>query len=273
MYEVLITALAGLVVTGLGWLVTKIELRTKNKIILALVGAIEKLDEQEVKELVDQLATRTGVKEKLDKILANLGWLRKSAPVLLLVTLLALGGCQALGQTPTATGATGVGQYGALSGLQAGSTQLSMSGSVSVQVQPVAGGALMPDAVKALVAKIAAETDAMLADPNLTPEAKKEILERGVQMLTQLSAPWGVIHVTLTDLETGDAEVTGETGKGSGGGPAAMCEPEKPEGPNRRKPTPRRPRSLRRRLPSPPRSRPTWRLSRSPRRTSRLSNP
>ncbi len=234
MYETLIAALAGLLVTAIGWIVTKVKLATKNKIVLALVAAIERLDDKEIKQLVEKLAEKSGVREKLDAILEKLGWLRRSAPVILLVACLALAGCQALGQTPTATGATGVGQYGALSGLQAGSTLLSMSGSVSVQVQPGAGGgALMPPAVRDLIAKIAAETDALLADPNLTPEARKEIVDRSVEMLTRLSAPWGAVTVNVSGVTTGEASSTGSTGTGSGGGSGAMTkdEPEKPKGP------------------------------------------
>lgn len=236
MKELLISTASLAIVTALGWFATWLKARMQGKIIDAVVAGVEKVGDKDVKDAIDTIARAQGAKEALDLILSRLGWLGKAAPALLLCAVLALSGCAALGQTPTATGATGVGQYGALSGLQAGSTQLSMSGSVSVQVQPGAGGALMPDAVKGLVAKIAAETDAMLADPNLPPEAKKELLARSVAMLSQLSAPWGGLTVTLSDVKTGEASVTGETGKGSGGGPATMAEPEKPEGPKAEKP-------------------------------------
>ncbi len=159
--------------------------------------------------------------------------LTKGAGYLLVGGVLALGaGCQALGQTPTATGATGVGQYGALSGLQAGSTMLSMSGSVSVQVQPGQGGALMPEAIRGLLSKLAAETDAILADPTVPPEAKKGLVEKQVEMISRLSAPWGAVTVSVQGITTGESTATGTTGSGTGGGSGDLAkEPEKPEGP------------------------------------------
>lgn len=158
----------------------------------------------------------------------------KSAGMFLLVILCVLTvttGCAALGQTPTATGATGVGSYGALSGLQAGSTQISMSGSVNVQVQPKDGMAGIPDSVKNLIAKLSMDIDRTLADPNLPEEQKRALVLGQIDLISRLAAPWSIITVTLTDTKTGEASVTGTTGSGTGGGSGSTKEPAKPEGP------------------------------------------
>jgi len=88
MYEALITALAGLALTGIGWLTSWLRGKTKSNIILSLVTAIEKLDDKEVKALVEKISDKVGVKTALDKILSKLGFLTP-----LILVALVFSGC------------------------------------------------------------------------------------------------------------------------------------------------------------------------------------
>lgn len=153
----------------------------------------------------------------------------KVAVVFLCVTVAV--GCAATGATPSATGTTGVGQYGALSGLQAGSTLVSMGGNVTVQVHPNPGST-MPKSIMASIEKLSAEVEKIASDPTIPMDAKERLIAQQADLIAKLSAPWGGVTVTVTNSTGGDATATGSTGTGSGQGVgSAFSEPEKPTGP------------------------------------------
>lgn len=177
---------------------------------------------------IDVPALVAGVLNGLGFIFLRQG-VAKVAVILLCVTVAV--GCASSGVTPSATGTTGVGQYGALSGLQAGSTLVSMGGSVTVQVHPNPGST-MPKSIMDSIEKLSADVEKIASDPTIPMDAKERLISQQADLIAKLSAPWGGVVVTVTNSTGGDASATGSTGTGSGQGVgSAFSEPEKPEGP------------------------------------------